>query len=224
MPHRIFNFFLNLIFPQECLFCHKEMDRSYPLCRDCEKQIPLFSSWIVPPSTKYLSALGTASSYKNAILRATIHCFKYRKIISLQYPLAGLLIKFIENNNYLLSFQQKDIYVIPIPLSKKKQRQRGFNQVDLIAQIISKHFHWNYIPDALQRIKDNPPQAQIEDTQRRKENVKGIFQMNPLKQNLTEKIVIIVDDVYTSGATMEEAARILKKTRVKKIIGLVLAQ
>jgi len=223
MPHRIFNFFLNLIFPQECLFCHKEIDRPYPLCKDCEKQISISSIGNVSPSIKYLSALGSASSYQNNILRETIHCFKYRKITSLQYPLANLLIRFIENNNKLLSFKRENVCIIPIPLSKKKQRQRGFNQADLIAQIIVEHFHWNYLPNVIQRIKDNPPQAQIEDHQKRKKNVKGIFQIIPSKQNLKGKTVVIVDDVYTSGATMEEAARILKKTGAKEIIGLVLA-
>ena len=224
MPHRFFNFFLNLLFPQECLYCHREIDRSYPLCQKCEESIPLFSSWKAPSSIKYLSALGAASSYQNSILQKTIHYFKYRGITSLQFPLSQLLIKFIEQNNYLSFFAKKDIYVIPIPLSKRKLRQRGFNQAELLAQSVALYFHWNYSPNLLQRIKNNPPQAQLKNKEERKNNVKGIFCFPSSTQTLKGKIIVLIDDVFTTGATMEEAARVLKKTRAKKIIGLVLAK
>jgi len=224
MLRRFFNFLLNLLFPQECLYCHREIDRPYPLCQKCEESIPLFSSWKAPSSIKYLSALGAASSYQNPILQKTIHYFKYRGIISLQFPLSQLLIRFVEQNNYLSSFPKEDIYVIPIPLSKRKLRQRGFNQAELLARLVASYFHWNYSSNILQRIKNNPPQARLKDKEARRNNVKGIFAFSSSPPKLKGKIIVLIDDVFTTGATMEEAARILKKTGAKKIIGLVLAK
>ncbi len=225
MPHRFFTFFLDVLFPQECLYCHKEINRPYPLCRKCEEAVTLFSSWTVSNSScRHLSMLGAASSYQNPILRKTIHFFKYKQIISLQLPLSRLLIKFIERNNYLSSFPKEGIYVIPIPLFPRKRKERGFNQAELLAQPVALYFHWHYSPHFLQRIRNNPPQAQLEDKEKRKGNVKGIFNLQPSAKQLKGKIVLLVDDVFTTGATMEEAAKVLKKSGVKKIIGLVLAK
>jgi len=149
--------------------------------------------------------------------------FKYRPIISLQNPLANLMIKFLKETNFFSGIDKKNILLIPIPLHKMKRRQRGFNQSELLAKAVASHFSLNFNTKILFRIKNNLPQAKINNFIERKKNTENIFQIS--NSNLIKnKQIILIDDVYTSGATMQEAARILKKSGAKKIIGLVLAK
>jgi ComF family protein len=250
LPRRFFNFllllwniFLDTIFPWYCCFCKKETNH-YPLCQDCQKNIPINYSFICPICQKRISdfskyccsknnsicALGIASFYENPILKEAIHLFKYQSVSSLEKPLANLMVKFLEETSFIsllekAKIDKTNLLLIPIPLHQKKQNERGFNQSELLAKNISLHFALNLENKILFRIKNNPSQAKIRDFAERKANVKDIFQIPTNKTDLLKnKWVILVDDVYTSGMTMQEAAKILKEHGAKKIIGLVLAK
>ena len=237
MPHRFLKLFLDIFFPWQCLYCKKEIHLSYPLCKKCQENIPINSSFICPVCEKRLKnfskhycfrktnliALGIVSFYQNPILKKTIHFFKYQSVISLQKPLSNLMIKFLEKTNFFSKINKKDIIVIAIPLHKRKENLRGFNQSELLANSISTHFSLNYHSKVLLRIKNNTPQAKINNLSDRKKNSKNIFQIsNP--NLIKNKWIILIDDVYTSGSTLQEAAKILKKNGAKNVTGLVLAK
>jgi len=168
--------------------------------------------------------LGVVSFYENSIIRKTIHFFKYQSVISLQKPLSNLMIKFLEETNFFSEINTNNILLIPIPLHKRKRRQRGFNQSELLTKAITLNFSLNFHSEILLRVKNNFPQAKINNFMEREKNVKDIFQISHLNSSLIKnKLIILIDDVYTSGATMQEAAKILKKNGAKKVIGLVLA-
>lgn len=246
MPHRFFNFlifiwnfFLDIFFPWQCLNCKKEISRSYPLCKKCQAGIPINYSFICPVCKKRIInfskrscfcktnifALGVVSFYENSIIRKTIHLFKYQRIIFLQKPLSGLMIKFLKETNFFSEINKENILVIPIPLHKRKRNQRNFNQSELLAKAVASHFSLNYHPEILLRIKNNPPQVKINNFSEREKNVKDIFQISDDSLNtIKNKWIVLIDDVYTSGATMQEAAKVLKKNGAKKVIGLVLAK
>ena len=238
LPRRFFNFLLDLLFPWQCLYCHRETANNYPLCSDCFNQISIFDDFICPICQKLmtpnathqscrqktkLDALGCINSYHHDILRETIHYFKYNKIISLSQPLSMLMIKFLEESLFFSQLPKDNILLIPLALHLKKKKQRGFNQSELLAKEIANHFKLEYNSHLLTRIKNNPPQVNIKNSEQRKLNVSGIFRIKD-RQNLSRKIIILIDDVYTTGATMNEAAKILKKAGAKKVIGLVLAK
>jgi ComF family protein len=245
MPRRFFNLlfffwniFLETIFPWQCCFCKKET-RHYPLCHDCKNNIPINSSFICPNCKKSIRnfskdccsknktfyALGIASSYKNSILVKALHLFKYQRIISLKEPLSNLMIKFLKRTKVFSITRKKHFLIIPIPLHYKKQKKRGFNQSELLAKNISSYFSLSYNSEILIRVKNNSPQVSINKANERKKNVENIFQISSNKTNLIKnKWIILVDDVYTSGSTMQEAAKVLQKNKPKKIIGLVLAK
>lgn len=239
MPRRFLKLFLDTFFPWQCVSCKREVHLSYPLCKKCQKNIPINYSFICPVCKKRvinfskrccfcktnLFALGVVSFYENSIIRKTIHLFKYQPIISLQKPLASLIIRFLKETNFFSEINKKNILLIPIPLHKRKKRQRGFNQSELLTEVIASHFSLNFHSKILLRIKNNPPQAKINNFIEREKNTKDVFQIPISSLNLIKnKWIILIDDVYTSGATMQEAARILKKSGAKKIIGLVLAR
>ena len=239
MPHRFLKLFLDTFFPWQCVSCKKEIRLSYPLCKKCQRNIPINYSFICPACKKRIInfskrscfcktnifALGVVSFYENSIIRKTIRLFKYQSIISLQKPLADLMIRFLKETDFFSEINKKNILLIPIPLHKRKRRQRGFNQSELLTKAVALHFSLNLHPEILLRIKNNPPQAKINNFIERQKNIKDVFQISNSNLNLIKnKWIILIDDVYTSGATIQEAAKILKNNGAKKVIGLVLAR
>ena len=111
---------------------------------------------------------------------------------------------------------------MPIPLHITRQRQRGFNQSEVLAAIVAKYLELPLVK-ALKRIKKTKPQIDLPQ-ELRAQNIKGAFLVEERVHALKGKSVILVDDVYTTGATMKEAAKILKRAGAKEVTGLVIAK
>ena len=112
---------------------------------------------------------------------------------------------------------------MPIPLHKNRERERGFNQSEAIAKIIASELNLQLKKDLLVRAKETKIQAELKDWNQRKNNLAGAFQI-PQPEGIKGKNIILVDDVYTSGATINEAVKTLKENGAKKIIALVIAK
>lgn len=118
------------------------------------------------------------------------------------------------------SFEEYSI--VPIPLHPKKERQRGFNQSTYIARLLSSYMNIPLLTDALIRIRQTKTQAFIS-KDKRVENVQNSFLVsNPEK--IKGKNILLIDDVSTSGATLNAAAQELKKEGARHIVGLVVAK
>jgi len=124
--------------------------------------------------------------------------------------------------------------LVPVPSEKKKLKWRGFNQAEEIGKELSKFFGIPLITNCLIKIKETLPQVELSDEERR-ENIKGAFLVKdkeliknpegkPSASYGAGKKILLVDDVYTTGSTMEECARILKEAGAKEIIGIVVAR
>ena len=239
------NFLLDLIFPRFCLGCGKELTSKQDslICESCFGKITL-NSGVQCHICGLRNTVGTckrcrkktplkgllaAGQYENPILKEMIRLFKYQSVESLKKPLAELIIAYIAKE--LLVDKLANSVLVPIPLTFKRKINRGFNQSELLAEEIGKFLNCPVI-NLLKRKISAGPQAEISDWQKRKENISGAFVLNI--HNLSPKLsipginsflkVILVDDVATSGATLEEAARVLKQAGVKEIYGLVIAK
>jgi len=167
-----------------------------------------------------------------------IHALKYRFIENLAEPLAKLLLKSLLQNEIPLPD-----CIIPVPLHPRRLRWRGFNQSLLLAQKISEDLTPLMkieILEILERRKYNRPQMEIKKYQDRLDNVKGIFRLKdeprttasqlwpPVVRgsspDLKNKIILLLDDIATTGATLEECARTLKEKGAKKIYAAVVAR
>jgi ComF family protein len=111
--------------------------------------------------------------------------------------------------------------IIPVPLHPKRLRWRGFNQSVLLARQISRAYNIPLDPFVVYRSKETPPQTQLTEAERRKK-VRGIFSLNP-QRPIDGKRVLLIDDVYTSGATVNECSRCLKQGGAKEVYVLTLA-
>jgi ComF family protein len=110
--------------------------------------------------------------------------------------------------------------LIPMPMHPKKQRERGFNQAEILAFGISKKFGVP-IENILTRIHDTPPQSELHPFQRA-ENVKGIFAIRK-NENVCGKSFILIDDIFTTGASLNECAKTLKNAGANEILCMTLA-
>ncbi len=228
-------FVLNLFFPKKCLGCN--CPDTY-LCRDCFNRIKLSLNntcffcgkitWqgkicIECQKENYLNRVIVATEYKNLLARDLIKNFKYHYVKELAKPLTQLIIKSLALCGK--SSIPHNAVVLPIPLYGTRMRTRGFNQAELLAQKIADYFNLPLETNILKRIVPGIPQANIKDNEKRKVNVKNVFNINPERaQRIEGKSIILVDDVATTGATLVETARILKNNGAKEIWALVVAR
>lgn len=163
-------------------------------------------------------------SYTDPHLRRLIYGLKYDKIRSISQIFARLIKKSLAGVNLEKIFATKEPIVIPIPLHRKKEKQRGFNQAEIIAQALSNEIKAPLEKNMLTRIKNTAPQMSLKDPKERAENIKNCFALNGSCTELADKDIIIVDDIYTSGATIKEAAKVLRKIKPKSITAFVIAR
>lgn len=228
-------FFLDLLFPIFCLGCKKE---GTWLCQDCLSKIKLNKKQTCPScghetffgefcevcsAAFKLNGIITASSYKNELLKSAIHTFKYRFAEDLALPLAEILIDaLLENKIFLNLLDSKNTIIVPVPLHKRRYLWRGFNQAELLGREIGKKFGLLTLNNFIVRTKNTTPQTQLNILER-KENILGAFSC-PRPDLVTEKNVVLIDDVTTTCATLEECAKTLYGGRPRQVWGLVLAK
>ena len=229
------NFTLDLLFPKFCLGCQRE---GFYLCQDCRSLLEIleFDYCLCekdPITTthgkcrrcqdKKLSGLYFAFSYKNKIAQSLIKNFKYPPYVKdLAETLSSILIEhFIKTRNNTDQIWENSI-LIPVPLYKKKLRERGYNQSEELAKELAKILKIPVLSDVLLKIKKTDSQMELKKDDREK-NLLGAFETkNPEK--IQGKKIFLVDDVYTTGATMQECALALRRSGAKSVWGVAIAR
>lgn len=233
------NFIFDCLFPIYCINCQSFIpaEKQHYLCDDCLNNVVIYSGFACPICLRrvadfkkcphsnkksHLDFVGFATLYDNAAIKNLIHQFKYQYIRGVAFTLANFLNVFWIKTTKTIDEDWGNYIVIPIPLHKKRMCERGFNQSEEIAKIFARQFNLKMLNNVLIRKINNPPQAKIENYEQRYKNAENIFEIK--NSNLINKQkIILIDDVFTSGATLQEAAKILKNNGAKKIIGLTIA-
>lgn len=165
-------------------------------------------------------------SYQDPLVRRAVWELKYRgnkKVAALlASALHDELLGFLEEYAPLTNFTEP--FVIPIPLSRKRERERGFNQCVLLTDELEKldggrNFSVSEI--ALRKVKDTPSQTKTDKRSERLENLKDCFSAG--KNEVKGRNIILIDDVATTGATLDEARRTLRKAGARKVIAFTIA-
>ena len=112
--------------------------------------------------------------------------------------------------------------ILPVPISKKRYKQRGYNQTELIAREIRKRTDIELVTNCLYKEKNNVPQSTL-NKEDRIENVKNAYIIKNSKI-IKDKRVIIFDDIYTTGSTVNECSKLLKQNNVKEILEMTIAK
>lgn len=224
---------LDLIFPKKCLQCGKS---GKYICKNCAEKVKVARQICVECQKPAIDGITHIGCHKPLGLDGVLAGFEYKWVMkkaikSLKYRFARevaqevsfLMLRHLKSN---INALPKDLVLIPIPLHKKRQNWRGFNQAEELGKIIAGQMKWKFIPNLIIRVRQSTPQAELKGEERRK-NVQGIFQLNPKFKYPVSNInsLVIFDDVFTTGATMREAAKVIKrKNKDLKIWGLAVAR
>ena len=223
----------NLLFPCLCLCCERKISQGY-LCGKCEEKIIFFSS----PRCRYcLRPLDVSSSglcqecskkiypYQRLIsatvytgpMTSLIHLFKYKNCDYLAGFLSSLIVKHLEEIGFNTNRYQ---LIIPVPLHKDKLKIRGYNQAGLLSKLLSNHFKIPFKDDIIENTNIRPSQTKLP-KEKREKNAEGIF---VVKENLKNKNIILVDDIFTTGSTVSACSKALGEKGAKNITVITLSK
>lgn len=237
------NYLIDILLPASCLGCKSE--GSF-LCANCRETIKEYNYFVCPickrrdvygridedcrEKSGLTRFLGAPLPYRNELARKLIHNFKYNYAKDIAAPLSQILIGFLDKNKFqnLISKCKKRALLIPVPMYDFRERERGFNQAAEIARRISEYYGLEMSPSkklrqALIKHKNTSKQADIKEKRDRIKNISGAFKcVNP--KLVSGKIVILIDDVYTSGATIHECAKVLRSAGAREVWGITAAR
>ena len=212
-----------------CLSCRRSIELvRHPLCSICGRPFleasgddhPCASCIKRPP--QFVRARAWVCYPREALeehpVRNVVHKFKYGRKVSLGKPLGRLMTRGCEE--FLRECRAE--LIVPVPLHARRLRWRGFNQSLLLARQVSRACGVPLDPFVLLRRRETPPQTQFAEEERRK-NMRGAFVVNPYI-SIKKKNILLIDDVYTSGATVNECSRALRRGGAAEVYVLTLAR
>ncbi len=228
---------LDFLFPPLCHVCRsfiRDADEIH-ICRICRDRLPLAMSphctvcgipfdgaggdhvcgscLLHPPHYDY----ARAALLHEGVARDMIHAFKYQYKTHLRRPLALLLLEGVAG---FVVGQKLDV-IIPVPLHRSRLRSRGFNQAVLLGQLLSTRLSLPMLAKGLLRIRQTEPQIKLSGEER-KNNVKGAFAVENAS-SIRGRRVLLLDDVMTTGSTVNECAKELKKAGAAKVVVVTVA-
>jgi ComF family protein len=243
---------LDLLFPKVCLGCGKFGSYICPRCSSgiriiepskgkcpvCEK--PAIDGITHPHCRTKYSIDGLTSFFRyDGVIKTAIKQIKYRYAFDIVKDLIHRIpdssfdfFPLLRIKNYEprrrqgFGGQVGTMYLLPIPLHPSRYRDRGFNQAEIIAQALGKRMQIPVHTDVLIRIKKTVPQVAMKDREKRLANMKNVFAIKDDSTMLrcNDITILLVDDVFTTGATLRSAASVLKHAGVKAVWGITIAQ
>lgn len=208
---------LDLIYPPVCGICNK-INKKY-LCLKCQKELQPYGIY----SINYCNKKGIYYDYHIKILkyenrvRDIIIEYKFNEKAYMHKTFEKIILK----NKKIYSFLENYDIIIPVPMYKKKKWARGYNQAELIADDIAKNLKINIEKNNLVKVVDTKKQSTLSKNDR-KLNVKNAFNVIKPDKILNKKIILF-DDIFTTGNTINECSKTLKKYGAKEIAILTIA-
>jgi ComF family protein len=196
------------ILPPYCHICglplpHSFMETERPVCKDCKQEI------------RHFKAARSVAVY-DGVMRECIHLLKYEGKTALSKPLGMRLSNLVERDSIEVDL------LVPVPLHPKKRRERGFNQAELLSSKIASQLGIPINRKDLVKRKPTPSQTEL-DRRERITNVKGSFAIRK-RDPFFNKRVLLVDDVFTTGATVNECSRVLLEAGAKAVYVVTLGR
>lgn len=211
---------LDIIYPQTCGICGKINKKS--ICRKCE---------IILEKQAQFTVINEGKEIEDKNFNEIIYIFKYEGLIrntiidykfnEKSYLYKTLVDFMIKNRKILQKINNYDI-IIPVPISKKRQKERGYNQSLLIAEEISKKSNIQINKDCLIKTKNIIEQSKL-NKEERNTNIQNVYELRN-KEVFLDKKILLLDDIYTTGSTVNECSKILRQANPMQIGILVLAK
>ena len=231
-------FLLQSFFPHACLGCGRGLEiicidcklkivenpQMISVCPGCNETIELLGRCKKVRCHSDLDGITSMASYSNPLLRNLLHEFKYNHLEEAGRVLQDIFAHWLEVRRGALLAAFAEAIVIPTPMHWYRQNLRGFNQSEMLAQVLAKQFNLEYNNSILKRQFKFKRQAEINDKQIRVNHVAGSVMVNPRPRNLINPgaSALLVDDVTTTGATLATSAQTLKSIGFKQVYALTL--
>ncbi len=220
---------LDLLFPIRCVNCHTP---GRYLCPDCLNFLKPNDKPVCPmccrpnffgrTHSRCLSPLALNGLISpvvyNPLAKKLITKYKYRFVSSLIPELTEIITTFTDPT----PLESNSWRIVPVPLHPKRLRWRGFNQAQHLAQAISTAFDWPLTSLVIKRTRYTTPQMELNGTKRR-QNLVGAFAADKNINSIRGKLVLLIDDVFTTGTTLKECAKVLKRHGAQSVWGFTLA-
>ena len=193
---------LDLLYPPKCVFCGKILDdKENGVCHSCRDGISLAEGKEARSEGNYFQLCVSPFYYEGAV-RESILRFKFGGMSGYAGAYAGYIAECIKENI------KDEIDVMTwVPISRKRLRQRGYDQARLLCESVSQLLGMTAI-ETVVKVRDNEPQSGIDGAEKRRANVIGVYEV-PDKNAVEGKTVLIIDDIHTTGSTLSECARTL---------------
>jgi len=207
---------LKIIYPDKCIVCHKIISEACDLgiCRNCINDFYIFTGEIC--RSNFDRNNGFSMFLYTKPIKEIIHKFKYNDCGYYAKVMGIKMGEFLLKQN-IFSCD----FIIPVPIHWRRERERGFNQAEIMAKEISKILKVTMLSDILIRIKDTKPQFGL-NTESRINNIKDAFEVTK-PNKFPGKDILIIDDIYTTGSTIHECIRIIKNCGARNVYYFTLA-
>ena len=221
----------DLIFPPRCVCCHAYLDHGRALCADCRRRIVLHRTYFCGKCrarryslrgichSGFPFCLAAAGEYEDPVLKQLIRALKFHFMRAAAGPLGAVLGAYCARLRVPRSYG----VVMPVPLSGRRARERGFNQSELIARAAAVQMSVSMDTSILIRARHAAPQSGLVGARARHANIAGSFRVRS-PDKVRGRDIILLDDVVTSGATMLEAALALRAAGARNILALAVAK
>ena len=207
--------FVSMLFPPVCGICKKKINQKYT-CEKCSNilQYTMKRELCVRNIGYDVDQLISLFLYQG-VIRNCILELKFDGKAYIANTFAQLMGMAFKRSHF-----EADI-VVPVPIHRKRLMERGYNQSELLSRIIAKQLKMTHLSHLLVKVKNNVAQSTL-DHAHRKENVSNVYRMNQ-KFNICGKRILLIDDIYTTGATANECAKVLKENGAQEVICLTIA-
>ena len=204
---RLYHWLLDLLYPPKCMVCQCLLEAPQrDLCPSCRKKLVRMERIGHNPR---MAQSATAVYVYDDYLRPSLLRYKFGGKPSYARSYGPMLAERIRQQNVEFDL------ITWVPVSRKRRRKRGYDQAQLLAQQTAKALGCKAVP-TLTKIRDNPPQAQIREESRRKANVSGVYRLKR-RAEVRDKRILLIDDIMTTGATLDEAALILRTAHAESV-------
>ena len=208
---------LNLLFPPKCPYCERLLDNPQsPACPACQDSLPWLKGQAGERSIASADGCFSPLAYGEAV-RHAIHRYKVHRVRALGPRLAAPMAQCLRER-----LPEGADYITWAPLARKRLRERGFNQAELLGREVGRLLSIPAGP-ALEKVRNTRPQSELEEESARRANAHGVYALLP-GTGLTGKRVVLVDDVVTSGSTLSECAALLRQAGAEQVFCLTLAR
>lgn len=208
---------LDLLFPPKCPFCHRLLeDPKAGLCPGCQRKLPWLTERAAERKVEFADGCYSPLAYRDRV-KDGVHHLKFHRCRASAGPFGALMAQCARDH-----LPEAADAVTWAPLSRKRLRQRGFDQAELLARAVGRELHLPVVP-ALEKVRHTPPQSSLTEAAQRQANARGAYRLRP-GAPVSGGRLLLVDDVVTSGATLGECAYLLKQAGAERVWCLTLAQ